>query len=144
MRYTVSPLIGAAMMPRVNARIFNPAPVPSSWIEGFPFEMSLRPFQIRSEAAEAAMMIPAAARLTRRYGDLRVPAAIMAGGGDRMVDSFYQSERLHREVPASTFRVVPEVGHMIHHIVPRRVMAAIHEAATVIEPERLRRRASAR
>jgi pimeloyl-ACP methyl ester carboxylesterase len=128
MRYTVSPLIGAAMMPRVNARIFNPAPVPSSWIEGFPFEMSLRPFQIRSEAAEAAMMIPAAAALTGRLEGLDLPVTIVAGSGDEMVDTGVQSKQLHEALPKSRFVEAKGAGHMVHHTALDTVLKAIRAA----------------
>ena len=143
MRFTVSPLTARLMWRGILRKLFGPNSVPDRF-EEFPVWMALRPGQMRAAAQEAAMMIPAAARLSRRYRNLRVPASIMAGEGDRMVTTGRQSARLHRDLPASTLRVVPDVGHMIHHIVPRRVLAAIHEAATVIEPERLRRRASAR
>jgi hypothetical protein len=36
MRYTVSPLLGTALVPAVNERIFSPAPVTKQWEEEFP------------------------------------------------------------------------------------------------------------
>jgi pimeloyl-ACP methyl ester carboxylesterase len=128
MRHTISPLIGAAMLPRINSKIFSPAPVSDAWLERFPIGMTLRPSQIRAEAAEAGMMIPAAASLSARIGDLSVPLTIVTGRGDKLVDMKSQSQRLHEAVPGSRFVVVEGAGHMVHHTAPAEVLAAIHSA----------------
>jgi pimeloyl-ACP methyl ester carboxylesterase len=125
MRYTVSPLLGTALIPVMNQRIFSPAPVTQSWEEEFPMEMALRPSQIRSEAAEAALMIPAAAAMAGRYGELDLPVTIIAGPEDKMVDMEDQSERLHDEIVNSRFVQIKDAGHMIHHSATARVVAAI-------------------
>jgi pimeloyl-ACP methyl ester carboxylesterase len=128
MRHTVSPFIGAAMIPRINAKIFNPAPVPKRWLEEFPFEMTLRPAQIRAEAAEAALMIPAAAALSPRFSELSMPVTIVAGSGDELVTMASQSELLHAALPASRFEAVEGAGHMVHHSATARVLSAIGRA----------------
>jgi pimeloyl-ACP methyl ester carboxylesterase len=128
MRHTVSPFIGAAMMPRINSKVFSPAPVPKRWTEEFPLEMTLRPSQIRAEAEEAAMMIPAAAALSGRYADLRLPVTIVAGRGDELVDIEGQSELLHSNVSQSKFVAVAGAGHMVHHTATDRVISAIRGA----------------
>jgi pimeloyl-ACP methyl ester carboxylesterase len=125
MRYTVSPLLGSAMVPMVNAKIFQPAPVPAKWVEEFPMEMTLRPSQIRAEAAEAAMMIPAAAALAGRLPELKLPVTIIAGTGDELVDIEDQSQRLSEALPQSRFVPVSGAGHMVHHTAPDAVIDAI-------------------
>jgi pimeloyl-ACP methyl ester carboxylesterase len=52
-RYTVAPLFGAALRPVVERKLFAPAAVASSW-RNFPFAMTLRPSQLRAEAAEVS------------------------------------------------------------------------------------------
>jgi pimeloyl-ACP methyl ester carboxylesterase len=125
MRHTISPFIGAAMTPRINTKIFNPAPVSKRWEQEFPFEMTLRPSQIRAEAAEAAMMIPAAAALAPRFAELKLPVTIIAGPGDELVTTADQSERLHKALPTSRFIAVEGAGHMVHHTATDRVLSAI-------------------
>jgi pimeloyl-ACP methyl ester carboxylesterase len=125
MRYTVSPILGAALIPAVNKKIFSPAPVSKKWEEEFPMDMALRPSQIRSEAAEAALMIPAAAAVAGRYGELDLPVTIIAGPGDKMVDMEDQSERLHEEIANSRFVQIKDAGHMIHHTATAKVASAI-------------------
>lgn len=125
MRYTVSPLLGAALTPRLNDKVFDPAPVAEGWLERFPIEMTLRPSQIRAEAAEAGMMVPAAAALSRRYDELTMPMTIVAGSGDRIVDTDDQSERLHDSLAHSRFVKIDRAGHMAHHTASQMVIGAI-------------------
>jgi pimeloyl-ACP methyl ester carboxylesterase len=86
LRYTLSPLLGRVMAPMVHRKMFAPAPVSSHFAREFPLELAVRPSQIQASAAEAALMVPAAATLEQRYTKLSVPVAIMAGDGDMIVD----------------------------------------------------------
>lgn len=130
MNHTVSPLLGAAMRGALEARLFNPKPVPPSWRDGFPFAMSLRPSQIRAEAAEAAMMIPAAASLASRLPELTLSLLIIAGDGDEVSDPADQSRRLAETVPGSELRILEGIGHMVHHSATSAVVAAIEAQVT--------------
>jgi pimeloyl-ACP methyl ester carboxylesterase len=136
LRYSVSPLLGRATWPLVMHKMFGPAPVPEKF-EGFPKEMALRPSQIRASAAEAALMVPSAARAAS-YAELRMPVAIIAGEDDRLIDIDAQSARLHAELPQSTIRRVPGAGHMVHQTATDAVMATI---AGVADPVPLSRAA---
>jgi len=66
--------------------------------------------------------------LQKRYAELKMPVFIMAGADDRMMKTQHQSERLHDVLPHSELRVVPGIGHMIHHLVPDQVMEMIDAA----------------
>ena len=127
-RYTISPHAGRVLWPAMMRTIFGPAATPAKF-GGFPKEMALRPSQIRASAAEAALMVPNALGASRRYGDLRMPVAIIAGEDDRLIDIDAQSARLHRDLPDSTFDRVPGVGHMVHQTATDTVMAAIRRVA---------------
>jgi len=128
MRYTVSPLLGAALKPGINKKIFAPAVVPQRWEREFPFEMAFRPSQIRAEAAEAAIMIPAAAALAPRFAELDLPVAIVAGKGDKMVDPV-QAERIHGSLAQSELVLIEGAGHMVHHSASEAVLTAIRANA---------------
>jgi pimeloyl-ACP methyl ester carboxylesterase len=129
LRYTIAPLLGRLLLPRILRQLFAPGLVPPRFAAGFPFGLSLRPSQIRASAAEAALMIPATIALRRRYRALRIPAVIMAGTGDRLVDIARQSARLPHALPHAEFRPVPGAGHMVHHSAPNGVLAAIDAVA---------------
>ena len=128
-RYTISPLLGWLLVPAIFRKIFAPSPVTARFKARFPTGMALRPWQLRASAADSALMIPEAAALLKRHGELTVPVVILAGTGDRMVDIDRQSRRLHRNVRQSDMRAIEGAGHMIHHIAPDQVVAAIETAA---------------
>jgi pimeloyl-ACP methyl ester carboxylesterase len=125
MRYTVSPLLGKAMEPVANRKLFAPAQVTAEWKSEYPSDMAVRPSQVRAVAAETAMMVPAAARLSRRYHELSLPITIMAGEGDRVVDPARHSVTLHRELPRSELILIEGAGHMVHHTAGTTVHDAI-------------------
>jgi pimeloyl-ACP methyl ester carboxylesterase len=128
LRYSVSPLVGRLIWPGLLRMLFGPQRVPARF-DAFPTWMALRPSQLRAGAAESAMMVPAAMTLQKRYRELSMPVTIVAGTGDRVASATHQSARLHRDLPGSELRLVPEMGHMIHHLALGEVMAAIDSTA---------------
>jgi pimeloyl-ACP methyl ester carboxylesterase len=137
MRYTISPLIGRAIWPAMMRKIFGPARTTTRFKNEFPVWMTLRPSQLRASAAETGLMIPSADKLSARYRELRMPVVIMSGTSDLHVISKLHSERLHKELPQSELILVPEVGHMIQHLVPQQVLSAIDKATQAIPPNRI-------
>jgi pimeloyl-ACP methyl ester carboxylesterase len=127
-RYTVSPLIGAASRPVMEAQLFGPAEVSEGWRDDFPFEMTLRPSQIRASSADGAMMIPAAASSSARLAELTGKVTIIAGSGDLVVTPSEQSERLAKELPNGQLILIEGAGHMVHHSASTQVAAAIRNA----------------
>ncbi|MDB5620682.1 MAG: alpha/beta hydrolase [Tardiphaga sp.] len=128
MGHTVSPMISRLMWPLMMAKIFGPKSAPSKF-ERFPKEMALRPSQIRSSAAESALMIPDAFHFHDNYGELKMPVVIIAGEDDRLIDIDKQSARLHSDICQSAFHRVAQNGHMIHQTATDQVMAAINKVA---------------
>jgi pimeloyl-ACP methyl ester carboxylesterase len=129
-RYTVAPVMGRLTWNVMMRRVFGPAPIPAKF-RRFPAEMSLRPWQIRSSAAESALLIPDAFAMREQYPKLRLPVVIVAGEDDQLIKMDNQSGRLHRALDQSSFHAVPGAGHMIHQTHTDEVMAAIDEAAAV-------------
>ncbi len=138
MRYTVSPLVTRVLWPALTKKTFAPMPV-SERFKAFPVWMALRPKQLRASAAESALMIPSALALSKRYAELKVPAVILAGTRDKIVDPGHNSERLSERLVDGRLQLEPGVGHMTQYAHPDKVMAAIDEiAAHVGEPVHLR------
>jgi pimeloyl-ACP methyl ester carboxylesterase len=134
MRYTVSPILTRMMWRPLTKNVFSPQPVADSFRRLKPW-MALRPSQLRASAAETALMVPAAMSLAKRYPELKVPAVLIAGTQDKVVDFSHNSERLNERIPDSELQLQPGVGHMTHYANPEQVMAAIDAiAARVGEP----------
>jgi pimeloyl-ACP methyl ester carboxylesterase len=127
--HTVSPLLARAITPAFLKRIFQPLPVDPRFRARFPLDLALRPSQIRASAEETAYMVPAAAALSRRYGELDLPIVIMAGDGDRIADLQRQSVRLHEELPTSALAIVPGAGHMIQYAATEAIARAAESLA---------------
>lgn len=124
---TTSPLLARATRGAIIRKIFAPNPVPPEFAR-FPVQLSLRPGQIRASAGDAGLLQLAELRLAKRYGELRLPVAIVAGDGDQLVP-FEHAERLRQLLPHSSFHRLEGVGHMVHWVAPDDVMAAIDTAA---------------
>ena len=67
MRYTISPVISWAMLPKLIRTLFAPRAVPPEFKNEFPILLSLRPKQLRAAAEESAFLIPVAAQLQLQY-----------------------------------------------------------------------------
>jgi pimeloyl-ACP methyl ester carboxylesterase len=118
LRHTVSPLLGAALLPVLVKGMFAPLPVPERFKEGFPHGMAVRPSQIRAEAQDGATMAYGVASMRDGYQGLQMPVVIVAGTEDRVVDVGRHAVRLQGDIPGSELRLVPGAGHMVHHAVP--------------------------
>lgn len=127
MRFTLSPLLGRLMWPLTMRHAFSPGRIAASF--RLPAWLSLRPLSLRASAEEAALMIPSAASLRRRYAELRVPVALMAGAADRVVSPAAHSGRLHTALPGSALRLFPATGHMLQHRVPEDIAAEVERLA---------------
>lgn len=123
-RYTVAPVIGRMVWPRLLRKLFGPRSVPAKFAR-FPKEMALRPSQIRASAAEASLLLQATMTHRNDYAALKMPVAIVAGGDDRLIDPREQSARLHRDIAQSDFASLAGEGHMIQHTATASLMAAI-------------------
>lgn len=129
MANTVTPLMMRASGPMLLKLLFSPTSVPTDFLEKFPHGLGLRPSQMRAVAGDAGLLQAGEIQLSKRYGELRMPLAIVAGDGDKIV-GFNQAERLHAAIPHSSFHPAPGVGHMVHWIRPDVVLEAVEAAST--------------
>jgi pimeloyl-ACP methyl ester carboxylesterase len=81
-------------------------------------------------------MIPAANALSKNYGRLQMPVAILTGAEDQLVE-MEQSVRLHQDMRQSTLQVVPRTGHMVHQTALKEIMRVIDKLGSRAgDPER--------
>ncbi|MFC7703677.1 alpha/beta fold hydrolase [Plastorhodobacter daqingensis] len=124
LRHSVSPVVHRMAWPLMARMLFAPAPVPRHFWR-FPAWMAFRPEQLRAQAAEMAGILAAAERLAPRYADLEVPLVILAGRDDAFVRTADHSARLAALLPQAEFRQFAGVGHMMHHLIPQEILAAV-------------------
>ncbi|WP_207456371.1 alpha/beta hydrolase [Azospirillum sp. SYSU D00513] len=125
LRYTVSPLVGRALLPLTLKGMFAPLEVPARFQREFPRDFPTRPGQIRAEAQDAVTMTPGVVGMAERARDLRLPITIVAGMEDLVVGHHGHAEWFHDQLPGSTLHLVPGAGHMVHHAAPDQVVEAI-------------------
>lgn len=130
LRYTINPLIGRLITPAVFKKIFAPSPVTPAFRQRFPRDLALRPSQLRAASADTALMVPGAAQLSPRYGELTMPMLIAAGDGDRIARYEHHAQRLAESFPDAELLRLRGAGHMIHHIAPKAVAEAIMRLAS--------------
>jgi pimeloyl-ACP methyl ester carboxylesterase len=129
LRYTVAPLMGAALMPLNVKAMFSPLDVPERFKREFPYGFPVRPGQIRAESQDAVSMVPAVFGMADRIRELNIPITIIAGTEDGIVDHDGHARWFHEQLPDSVLRLVPGAGHMVHYAVPNEVAEAIEAVA---------------
>lgn len=127
--HTIAPLQSRLTGPLGTKMIFSPASPTDAFLNDMPFGLMLRPSQLRATARDSAQMPGSAARLSKRYGQLKLPIAIVWGDGDKLVKQGDQSAKLAVHLPHASALEMEGVGHMVHHTAPQTVAAAINALA---------------
>jgi pimeloyl-ACP methyl ester carboxylesterase len=133
LRYTVSSLAARMMYAATLRAMFSPWDAPATFHALLPREFLLRPSQMRAAAEDAASMIPAAAALSARYGEIDLPVRIFAGRDDKIVGADAQSGRLYKNIAPSVLSVLQNAGHMLHYDDEGRVADAIEAMSVAVE-----------
>jgi pimeloyl-ACP methyl ester carboxylesterase len=123
---TVSPLVGRVIGPLGIKASFSPAAISKKFAD-LPIGLTLRPSQVRSTAADTAMMVPAAIALSGRYDELALPITVIAGEGDKIAWIGHHAERFANEVANVNLILIPDQGHLFHYAVPEKVIEAIDD-----------------
>lgn len=144
MRYTISPIVSWAILPKLIGTVFAPRAVPPEFKNEFPISLSLRPKQLRAAAEESAFLIPVAAHLQLQYQGIQCPVRIVHGKSDRLIEAD-QSRRLHKALPHSLLHLAEDAGHMVTYAdTPGIVDAVMALALTAPTRPALRGEASTR
>lgn len=132
-RNTLVPLISAfAPESRIEdaiARIFAPNPVPDGYADHIGAGLTTRRDSFVANARQVDNLKPYLADMAPQYAALTQPIEILHGDRDRTVGLDYHARRLAQDVPQAHLTVLPEVGHMVHHIAPVATVEAIDRAA---------------
>jgi pimeloyl-ACP methyl ester carboxylesterase len=134
LRHTVLPALAWALRGAALRLVFAPAPVSARFRARFPLALTVRPGQLRAVAEDSWLMLRSAGELAPLHHSVLVPATVMAGAGDRLVDPQRQSARLAGRLPRARLVLLPGVGHMVHHSTPEVVADAIAAAGRVDVP----------
>jgi pimeloyl-ACP methyl ester carboxylesterase len=124
--YTLAPIVAVALLPRILRKLFAPAPISENFKRHFPFSLALRPKQLQAAAEESAYLVPATARLQAGYRNIKCPVQLIHGDSDEVIEK-EQTLRMHRVLGRSELRVIPQAGHMVHHVDPEAVSRTVDD-----------------
>ncbi|HEX6590190.1 MAG TPA: alpha/beta hydrolase [Longimicrobiales bacterium] len=109
------------------AKVFAPDSAPRDYLERAR-AMWVRPAPVRAMTRDFHGLADALRDLRPRYPELRVPAVVVAGDRDRLVDHERNSLAFAREAPDTEMILVPGAGHGLPQVRPDAVIEAIRRA----------------
>jgi pimeloyl-ACP methyl ester carboxylesterase len=115
----------------IQAVMFSPAPVPSSWKRSYPFDQVLHPDALVLEGEDSASMLPLSPAGTMDLRRIDMPVHVLVGTDDRVVGQEGQGKALARLVSDGRLTLVEGAGHMLQHSHPGPLLRAVREALPV-------------
>ncbi len=143
-RRLVIPVYAPLMAEGSVIKSFAPDAAPEGYYEAAGIPLLFRAKDFRSNAEDLRNLKPQIVAMSGRYGEIRVPAAVMTGAKDPTVSPTIHSAALSREIPGVLYEVLPETGHALHHSQTGRILAAIDRVSAAATAESGRNAALAR
>jgi pimeloyl-ACP methyl ester carboxylesterase len=132
---TLTTPLGMLLMGPTIREVFAPQEPPPDYTRRARIPIVLRPASFQANAEDVAGLFDAVQAQSPRYGAIQVPAVAIGGDADRVVWTDLHARSFAREVPHARLVVLPQVGHMPHHVARETVLAEIDAlAAAVAEP----------
>jgi pimeloyl-ACP methyl ester carboxylesterase len=110
--WTVAVPVGLRSGPATAAAIFAPDPVPADFALAGGGALALRPKSYMAGSFEVRVAPAEMAGLVARYGEIRVPVAILYGRDDAVLDPQLNGAKTAAEIPGATIELI-EGGHML-------------------------------
>ena len=122
--WTVGVPMAAKYGPQITAQIFAPQPVPSAFAIGSGGLLALRPKALVTSMTDFTSSGRGFSKSRANYSSIKVPVTCVYGLEDRVLDAEYQLDAL-KPIPDLTIERLEGAGHMLMHVEPRAVIAAI-------------------
>jgi pimeloyl-ACP methyl ester carboxylesterase len=126
--------LGLTTLDTAMASVFAPQPTPDNYRERAGIPLVLRPASFHANSQDVDVIKEFVTREARRYGNIKVPTAIVTGDQDTIVFTHIHSYGSARDIPGATLRVLPGVGHSPHWAQPQAVIETIVEVAARTRP----------
>lgn len=119
----VQPMIVRSML----RKFFKPQHIPDQLLAELPIDMLCRPAAMKANSEDQMMTVPSLLDLQMHYENYPLPVQIIAGTEDRTTDPNSHAKPLSRQLPRSTLRMLPGLGHMVHHFAQDEIAEAVNE-----------------
>jgi pimeloyl-ACP methyl ester carboxylesterase len=117
------------MMDGLVRAAFAPQAMPDRYPERAALPLALRPNDFLANARDVADLKANVTLQAHRYGEIRIPAVIIAGDHDTTVSPDIHSKALAAAMPNARLIILPGVGHIIHHAQAELVIGEIDAIA---------------
>ncbi len=104
---------------------FAPDAAPEGYYEEAGIPLLFRARDFRNNASDLRHLKPQIIAMSGRYGEIRIPAAVLTGADDPTVSPSIHAAALAREIPGVYHQVLPDTGHALHHAETAKVLAAV-------------------
>ncbi|QUS35068.1 alpha/beta fold hydrolase [Falsirhodobacter algicola] len=129
---TVEPMVAAFMpdwgLKRIVKNLFEPNTPPPGYAADTGAELALRLPELRANLRQLNALKDHLWIMAPNYYKLHMPIEIVHGLDDDVVDYTVESLQM-TALPNVRLTAAPGVGHMVHHVIPDEVVAAIDRAA---------------
>lgn len=107
------------------AGIFAPQDAPAGYVDNVGIEFSLRPSQLRYNAADLGALKPQIRDMVLRYPSIDLPVEVLHGTADETVPIHIHSRLLAGQLQRGRLTELPGIGHMPHHVAPEAMLSAL-------------------
>lgn len=118
-------LVSAGFAQAAADSVFAPQQAPPGYVEHLGLDLLLRPKTLRRNARQLTALKAQLRDMVPRYPDLEMPVKILHGTADTTVGLAIHSEPLARQVAQARLTRIEGAGHMIQHVAPRELDAAL-------------------
>ena len=120
----VSKVDGGSIKKFAN-RIFKPQDIPEGYLDYIGTDLSRRLSTIKANKSDLSIMSKALDKNFAFYNQMEIPIEIIHGEKDFVVPVKSQAVAFNEVIPNSRLRILPTVGHMVHHFASREISDSI-------------------
>ncbi|BCG80783.1 alpha/beta fold hydrolase [Mesorhizobium sp. 113-3-3] len=117
--------------------IFAPQAFPTDYMVGGGGWLGLRPAHFQATSADVVAVEQDLGRVELRYNEIVIPAGILFGTADRVIDIRIHGEPMLGKIAGLDFESFDGVGHMPQFVEPKRVVGFIERIAARAFPSPL-------
>jgi pimeloyl-ACP methyl ester carboxylesterase len=122
---TLTPLVGRALVKASLKDAFHPQDVHDHYAQRSA-EMWTRPDRVRACAYDERTLRASLKNLSQYYSEIQMPAVIITGSADRLLDPKEHAYPLQQTIKNSKLVVLPNTGHQLPQTRPDAVISAVN------------------
>jgi pimeloyl-ACP methyl ester carboxylesterase len=127
--YTITLPLGYFVTEPGARNAFLPQTMPENFLSDTATWLLLRPREFLANARDLVTLKAAVKEQSARYGNIKVPAVVIAGDADTTVRPTIHSRPFAAAVPNAKLIMLPGVGHIVQNAAPELVMREIDAMA---------------